>query len=296
MEGGQNMNDKIEAMRMDLANEILRRIESKGAMKWIKEWWAQDAPYNAVSKRQYKGINTLYLSLNEYEDPRWLTFHQAEEQGWHVKKGAKSSRVEYWQFHGKEDEETGAVKTTGVLSRYFNVFNAEQIEGIPALETAPVRETTSNPHAEAIAANCGVKIIHGGAQACYSPDLDNIHMPHQHSFFSDAAYYSTLLHEIAHSTGHPSRLDRSMCGRFGDPAYAIEELNAELAASFVSKEIGVYPSSEDLANHLDNHAAYIKSWQSRISKDRKVFLNAVSTANKIASYMRSFETKARNAA
>ena len=106
-------------------------------------------------------------------------------------------------------------------------------------------------------------------------------MPQRESFFTDAAYYATMFHEMAHSTGSKSRLDRSMCGRFGDTSYAFEELIAEFGAAFIGKEVGVDHDAAAYEKHLENHAAYIKSW-SKIKFDHKRILEAITQANKAA--------------
>ena len=121
----------------------------------------------------------------------------------------------------------------------YAVFNAEQIEGIPPLNNEPPREVEANERAEKIAANCGCPIHHGGARAFYNLTRDSITVPYQHDFFSDAAYYQTLMHEIAHSTGHPKRLNRDMSGALRDPSHALEELRAEMGSAFVCKDIGI---------------------------------------------------------
>ena len=273
------MNEQVKTMRDDLANKILSMIDAGNIGKWLREWRAMDAPYNAVSKENYRGINNLHLSFTKHGDPRYMTFKQAQDKGYQVRKGSRGYKVEFWQFF--KDESKGTDKTTGVITRYYTVFNAEQIDGVPPVTQDEPRETKTVEKAEAIIKGCPVLIEHGGAVASYAPEKDRIKMPLRESFFTDAAYYATMFHEMAHSTGNKSRLDRAMCGRFGDVAYAFEELIAEFGAAFVGKEVDIDHDAAAYEKHLENHAAYIKSW-SKAKFDSKRILEAISQANKAA--------------
>jgi antirestriction protein ArdC len=280
------MNEKITAMRDELAGKILAIIDSGQVKNWLKEWRAQDAPYNAVSKENYRGINNLYLSTRNHSDPRYMTFKQAGDRGYKVKKGSKSYQVEKWTFFtgAKDGAGTATPKSevTAVTVRYFNVFNAEQIEGIPALDADEPREIKTIERAEQIINGCPITTGHGGARAYYTPATDCIQMPKRESFFNDMAYYGTLFHEYAHGTGHHTRLDREKGNRFGSRGYAYEELIAEFAAAFVSKEIGLHTDADEYERHLTNHAAYIKGW-SEAKLNATQVLEAISAANKAAS-------------
>jgi antirestriction protein ArdC len=286
------MNEKIAAMREELAAKILGIIEGGNIKNWLKEWRALDAPYNAISKENYRGINNLYLSTRNHADPRYMTFKQASDKGYKVKKGSKSYQVEKWTFFtGAKD---GAGEITAVTVRYFNVFNAEQIEGIPDITAEDPREIKTVERAEKIIHGCPITTGHGGARAFYTPATDCITMPLREGFFTDAAYYGTLFHEYAHATGHHSRLDRKKGNRYGSRGYAFEELIAEFAAAFISKEIGLHTGPEvsrsdadEYERHLTNHAAYIKSW-SETKLDATQILEAISAANKAASMVTSW--------
>jgi antirestriction protein ArdC len=276
------MNEQVKAMREDLAGKILSMIDTGNIGKWLQTWRAADAPYNAISKENYKGMNNLHLSFTNHSDPRYMTFKQAQDKGYKVKKGSKGYRVEFWQFFKKEESENDTAKTTGVITRYYTVFNAEQIDGIPALNSDDQQQDIKTiEKAESIIKGCPVSIGYGGASAYYKPSDDKIQMPMRESFYTDAAFYSTMFHEMAHSTGNKTRLDRSMCGRFGDSSYAFEELIAEFAAAFVGKETGIDHDADAYEKHLENHAAYVRSW-SRAKFDHKKILEAVSMANKAA--------------
>jgi antirestriction protein ArdC len=283
------MNDAIVSAREKLAQAIMDRLESGDTLSWVRQWFTAEAPYNAVSRKNYRGINTFHLSMTGFEDPRWMTFKQANEAGYKVKKGAKAIRVEFWQRFadvGEDGEETGK---TGMMCRMYAVFNAEQIDGIQSLDKEPPREVKTHERAEKIAANCGCPINHGGARAFYSPGSDAITVPHQKDFFNDAAYYQTLMHEIAHSTGHKSRLNRDMTGNFGTPSYALEELRAEIGSAFICKDIGITLNDDEMRYHIGQHAAYIECWLSVLEGDKKKLLSAISDAGKIANLVSAYE-------
>jgi antirestriction protein ArdC len=283
------MNSAVISARETLANQIMSRLESGDALAWVRQWFAAEAPYNAVSRKNYRGINTLHLSFSKFDDPRWMTFNQASQAGYKVKKGSKASRVEFWQRFDEVDENGEKTGKTGMMCKLFSVFNAEQIDGIPPLTDETPRAIHTNDRAEKIAANCGCKISHGGSRAFYSPMCDSITVPHQKNFFSDAAYYQTLMHEIAHSTGHQSRLNRDLTGKFGKSSYAIEELRAEMGSAFICKDLGISLADDEMQFHIDQHAAYIEGWLSVLKGDRKKLLDAISDANKIANLVSSYE-------
>ena len=283
------MNEIISSMREELASKILAIIESGNIKNWLKEWRALDAPYNAISKENYRGINNLYLSTRNHSDPRYMTFKQAADKGFKVKKGSKSYKVEKWTFFSGDKEGNGTKEVTGVSVRYFNVFNAEQIDGIPELNADEPREIKTFERAEQIIQGCPITTGHGGARAFYSPSTDCIQMPKRESFFTDAAYYGTLFHEYAHGTGHQSRLnrDRDENSDFGSRGYAFEELIAEFATAFISKEIGLHTDADEYERHLNNHAAYIKGWSETKFNTTRV-LEAISLANKAANMVKSW--------
>lgn len=280
------MNDVIKANREDLANRILSMIENGKIGTWLREWRALDAPYNFVSKENYKGINNLQLSMAGYADPRFMTFKQAQDHGYRVQKGAKAHKVEFWQFFDaskeKDGENVGGKASRCVSVRYYSVFNVAQIDGVPCLTTNQGRVIKTVEKAETIIAGCPVPIRYGGSEAYYSTSGDAIQVPLRESFFTGAAFYSTLFHEMSHATGHNVRLDRAMGGdRFGSTPYAYEELIAEFGAAFISKEVGIEHDANAYDKHIENHAAYIKSW-SKARFDKKRILDAISQANQAA--------------
>lgn len=285
-------------IRAEITAKIIEALEA-GVAPWQKPWTPGKSlvPHNAVTGRRYRGGNSLMLMMTMqdkgYTDARWLTFKQAKALNATIIKGEHGERVEYWQFNKKvveKDENGGAVldgygnevsKIINISPRIFytTVFNAEQVDGLPPSDD--VKEKLWNPieSAQAVADNCGVPIFHDQMnEAFYRPSADEIHMPLQNLFKTAENYYGTLLHEIAHSTGHESRLNRNLFNSFGSEEYAREELRAELASYFLSAELGVSHDS-------DNHAAYLKTWLEVLKKDKHEIFRASSDADRIVQYM-----------
>lgn len=279
-----------------VAERIIQLIEAGEAI-WMKPWKAGELrlPYNAATDKEYRGMNSLWLAMHGFSDPRWMTFNQAAAAGYKVIKGSSGALVEYWKFTEeriKKDENGKAVlgedgkpiKITAKLdkARGFRavVFNAQQIEGIPDL---PVPDTGIKPvvniAAETVIENSGVEIRHiAGNRAFYSPPLDSITLPLRSQFNSNGEYYSTTFHELAHSTGHKSRLDRDLSGAFGSAAYAKEELRAEIGSMMVAEKLGT-----DFLPR--NHAGYIQSWIKVLKDDPREIFKAASEADKIRNFM-----------
>jgi antirestriction protein ArdC len=204
-----------------------------------------------------------------YGSSYWLTFNQAKERGGNVKKGEKSSMVVFWKQYETTDKETGQPTTVPVM-RYYNVFNAEQLEGIEIPDAVKFEPIDFVPidEAEKIAAGYagGPAVAHdGGQQAFYRPTTDTVHMPETTRFASVEEYYSTLFHELSHSSGHSSRLDRKLDTEpkpFGSADYGKEELVAEMSAAFLCSHAGIQPTV------IENQAAYLSDGSSNSNPTR----------------------------
>jgi antirestriction protein ArdC len=275
-----------------ITNNIIQALEL-GVPPWEKPWFA-DGPINAVSGSAYRGVNYLNLlavaSTLDFkgEDLRFLTFNQARQKGWSVKKGAKAiaqvvffSMIEEQLEEGNQD--TQAKKTTSKTAfpflRYSQVFHASQIDGIPEYVTqAKCLDFEPNVLAERIIVGSSALISTTGNKAYYSPTQDLIAIPAKKNFKSIEGYYGTLLHELAHWTGHKTRLDRSLFNTFGSELYAKEELRAELASVFLSAETGI-------EYQVGNHSAYIGSWIKALKSNKFEIKDAVSDAIKIVNYL-----------
>ncbi|MGN1156157.1 MAG: ArdC family protein [Agathobacter sp.] len=293
------MQQKTKEFRQELANLFIRALEEK-QLDWKKEWQAtQQRPMNAKSSKRYKGINYLRLMLvameQGYTDPRWATFKQIQDMGYHLKNAkGKGVPVEYWFPYDTKEKKSVSWDEYNLLpseekaeryiirAQYSTVFNGTLIEGLPALPEPEKRHIVSDELIHTLSVNMGVPIENdGGDRAFYRPAEDKIHLPLPEYFFTDNAYNATALHELAHATGHPSRLDRNIRNMFGSEDYAYEELIAEITSCFMSVNLSAEQSESD----IDNHMAYVQSWIDCISEKPETLVKAVAEAEKTAVYM-----------
>lgn len=266
-----------------VTDKILGQLE-QGVIPWRQRWQVTGVdglPRNLVSNRPYNGINILLLWLTSleagYSDRRWLTFNQLKERGGSVK-GQSATRI-IFAGQGKKQNGNGEDETYTCV-KFYNVFNAEQVAGLalePEAATAPLEIRLE--HVRDFVASQGVPIIHGGNSASYSPSRDVITLPPSESFFDEEAYWATTLHELAHATGHSSRLGREF-GKRNSPEYAFEELVAELASCFTCADLGVTPTFEDSAAYLDH-------WCDLLGDSKTAIFRAAREASKIASYLQA---------
>ncbi|EOX7213245.1 zincin-like metallopeptidase domain-containing protein [Escherichia coli] len=292
-------------MKKEYAEEVAARIVEQleqGTAPWQKPWQPGELrlPYNPTTGKEYKGMNSMWLSMQGHADPRWMTYNQASAEGGQVRKGSKGTHIVYWKFSEERkqtdeqgrpviDPETGKQKTINVQlerPRSFMavVFNASQIDGLPPLEARPLMpEPERHTRAEAILANSGASIQHvPGDRAYYRPSTDSITLPERNQFPAADAYYATALHELGHWTGHPSRLDRDLSHPFGSEGYAREELRAEIASLMLGERL-------DIGHDPGQHAAYVGSWIKALKEDPKEIFRAAADAERIAGYVMGFE-------
>lgn len=267
-----------------VTDRIVAALEA-GAAPWIKPW-ANDRsggtmPHNAVSGRGYHGINVLLLwgaeQANGYTSPAWLTFKQAADCGGNVRKGEKGTQIVFWRFRQVTDSATGETRNVPML-RTFYVFNIAQCEDLELPKRRNVREPIGPTEIDALIALTGADISHGGDVACYMPSRDAISMPHRAAFKTIDGYHATLLHELTHWTGHKSRCARDLSGRFGNAAYAAEELIAEMGSAFLCATLGV--RLEQL-----QHADYIATWIKVLKDDNRAIFTAAKAAQTAADYV-----------
>jgi antirestriction protein ArdC len=270
-----------------VTDRIIAKLEA-GTIPW-KHFASSPLaePKNLVSKRPYHGINHFLLSGSKYGSEFWLTYQQAQDLGGHVKKGEHSELVVFWKFLDIEDKETGDTKQIPFL-RYYHVFNVQQCEGIDYSKLLEPVERISDPIAEAEAIvnhmpNRPRLVIDKTPKAFYWPIEDYVHMTERSACVSDSAYYDTLFHELTHSTGHASRLNRfqqDACNHhFGSKSYACEELVAEMGAAMLCAESGIFQETEE------NSAAYMANWLTKLSNDNKLVVHAAAKAQKAADYI-----------
>lgn len=296
----QNKGQPKQPYHERVAEEVIKALE-EGAAPWIKPWepgQQPDRPTNALTGRPYCGWNSVYLSMMQKgDDSRWCTYNQAKEMGAQVRKGEKGSVVQYWQFREKQlvkNDQGKPVLDEKGEKQYRNVelerpkvfhavvFHASQIDGMPPLPPRKEKpEQERHQTAEQMLKASGVSIHHDQTdQAFYRVSTDQIHLPPIKNFPSRDKYYATVLHEVGHWTGHPSRLDRNLSKHFfGSEGYAKEELRAELASYMLGSELGI---GYDPGNHI----SYIGSWIKALKEDPKEILRASRDAEKIVDFMR----------
>lgn len=289
-------------VREELSKAFLDALK-EDTIPWRKCWNGMLTSFS--TGKPYQGINNLMLAYvadqRGYRDPRWITYRQAQERGWQVRKGEKSARIEYWFYYDRvtkekldreevfriQKEEPERMKDIYTNAKCYSVFNVEQVDGdIPPLQKSTIQDPSALiPFRDEFLENLGVNFREGGDRACYSPSTDTITLPYPDVFDSDYAYISTLLHETGHSTGHASRLNRPMAGSFGTPEYAKEELRAEIASAFTAQALQLPYNEEALSAEVDNHKAYIQNWIEILEKDPNELFTAIKDANKIADYV-----------
>jgi antirestriction protein ArdC len=269
-----------------IITDRITKLLEEGVAVWQKPWNSQAGmPRNLFSQREYRGINVWMLGAQSYASPFWSTFKQAQQAGGTVRKGEKSTPIVFWKVGVGEDEETGKVRRSFLL-RHYSVFNAAQLDGIaiPQLPEDVVYEHTPLEQCEKVVTNYPLRptILHGDSRAYYRPSTDSIHMPDMALFEVRERYYSTLFHEMTHSTGHKDRLNRSTlvdAVRFGDRSYAKEELIAEMGAAYLCGVTGIANET------VDNSAAYLKGWLKCLRDDPKMLVQAAGAAQKAVDHI-----------
>ena len=300
----------LRDFRQEVTDSIVGMLE-RGVAPWQKPWEpgasSLGIPFNPTSERAYRGGNAIHLMATGlergYEDPRWMTYKQASDNGWQVRRGEKGTQIEYWETNDAPDRtqpsgpdgggdgstangKNADAEKSRFIHRVYTVFNARQIEGIPP--HTPEQHTTFEAVqvGEQILKNSGANIAHDQAdRAFYSRSQDSIHLPPKDAFKDGAGYYGTALHELAHWTGHPSRLDRSTLTdsyRFGDVNYAREELRAELASVFLAAQRGI-------PHNPEQHAAYVNSWIGALKRDKNEIFRAAHDASKATDFILALE-------
>lgn len=270
-------------IQFEITQKFITAIEAgiSSTGSWVRPWQrlaTEGAAINAKTGKEYRGMNALILSLSGCQ--HWAGYGQWQEIGCQVRKGEKSTAILAPLL--KKDNQTGENILFGF--RGASVFSSDQVDGWSE-PTAPVARTIEPiTAAAALIDNSGARIRHGGDSAHYVPSLDYIQLPHMTAFVTPEGYYGTALHELTHWTGHKSRLDRQLnTGRFGDEAYAFEELVAELSSAFLCATTGVH------LGYMDNHARYLASWLRVLKDDSKALMTAAAQAQKAHDYLTKTE-------
>ncbi len=269
-----------------VTGKVIDQLE-KGTIPWRQPWTDAGVPKNLISGRAYRGVNTMLLACLGYERNYFITSKQLKEIGGSILPEEKPHLVVYWNYAEKEpaeaDKEEVAKRRTPFL-RYYTVYNIAQCAGILA-EMAPVveREPHPIPACAAIVENMAQRpdIRHKEQGAFYDCLEDYVNMPKQKTFVSDAAYYSTLFHELVHSTGHHTRLNRMglvQMTEFGSEPYSQEELVAEIGTCYLQSLTGI-------TSEFDNSAAYISGWLTKLRNEKHFILTAASLAQRAIDFI-----------
>lgn len=275
--------------RKKLVEEMIVRIKNGATLSQIWNPYGL-MPMNPISNVTYKGGNRLRLTnavmKNDYKDPRWMTLKQLSSQGYHKKPSESGVLCEKWIFEKKErkkDENGKIVEEVTPLERpivsYFLVYNAEQVLNFPPLAKEPGMKDPSFDFIDKFMASSECPINESSQpKACYIPSLDKICLPPRDAFRDPISFTKTVLHEMGHSTGHSSRLNRNLSGLFGSPEYSKEELRAELSSLFIGSDFRI-PVDE---SHLEDHSAYLASWIHVLQDDPNELFRAAADAEKIS--------------
>lgn len=280
----------------DIYSEITEKIIAAlkaGTVPWRRPWAAGSMPLSMSTGRPYRGVNVFILGMTAqiegHGSPWWGTYNQIAERDGQIRKGEKSTMIILWRPIEKKDA-AGKVVERFMVLRSYNVFNEDQAEWAPeARRPRAIVTGDANPieACDALVAGylvgsggrlgTGPKVRTGGDEAYYSSRTDHVQMPERRDFLTSEGYYSALFHELAHSTGHSTRLNREGIvegHRFGDEMYSKEELIAEMGAAMMCGLAGIEQVT------LENSAAYIASWIRVFDEDAKVLVQAGAAAQR----------------
>lgn len=269
-----------------VTDRIIEQLE-KGIIPWQRPWTGvRDGAYNRVRNKPYSLLNQMLL----LHDGEYATFKQWTELGGHIKKGEKSEIIVFWKIQPIEEEKedgTKAIKQLPIL-RYYNVFHISQVEGIEPKEKLAPSNLTPIEEAEKIKREYAERehltideIVTN--KAFYSPSRDYIQVPCKDQYNAIEEFYSTLFHEMVHSTGHKARLNRLSTGidaHFGSENYSKEELVAEIGSASILNMLGI-----ETPKTFQNSSAYIQNWLQVLRNDCKFIVSAGSKAEKAVNYI-----------
>ena len=268
----------------DLVTDQIMDALRQGDIPWRKPWQIRIAR-NMVSRKEYRGINVFLLNGSAW----WASYRQIKQLGGYVRKGEKSTLCVFWKLQQfTETDESGERSTKTVpLLRYYRVFSIDQCElpdDVRAKYIDPDQQFNPIQEAESVVSNMPNRpeIEHRGNRAFYRPSADLVVMPPRDQFHAETGYYDTLFHELGHSTGHSSRLNRKTLidlAAFGDHNYSKEELVAEMTSAFLCGVTGI------VRDTIANSAAYIQSWLRALDDDRRLVVHAAAQAQKAADYI-----------
>lgn len=269
-----------------ITDMVIKELES-GVIPWVKPWTTEWGT-NALTKKEYRGINTFILALaskrNGFKSKYWATLKQINQLGGKVKSGSKHERIIFYKPIVEKDPDTEEEKTRIILKEYC-VFNIDQTEGLKLEEGEKVFKPIEEGEKviKEYIKKEGITTTEGGNEAYYNPKEDRINIPKKETFHREQGYYATYFHEIAHSTGHKTRLNRDGVAKiqaFGSHEYSKEELIAEMTSCFLREKTGINTEPD-----IKNTSAYIKSWIKALKKDKRMLLSASNKGQKATEYI-----------
>ncbi|WP_024511983.1 zincin-like metallopeptidase domain-containing protein [Bradyrhizobium sp. ARR65] len=280
----------------EISNKIIAELEA-GCVPWVQPWGSAAVkaplamPENAATRRRYSGINVLILwsAVIErgFSSQSWVTFRQALSLGGHVRKGERGTTIVYADRFVPEEEKKRAIETGDEAQavpflKRFTAFNTDQCADLNAKSSAAPTPLPHmiEPQVEALIGASGIDFRIGGNKAFYCPSEDYVQVPPSAAYFEPINWHRTALHELAHASGHSSRLNRDLSGAFGTQKYAFEEIIAEISAAFCCASLGIVPSVR--------HADYIGSWLKALHEDNRAIVRAAAQASKVADYLLGF--------
>lgn len=285
-----------------VTKEILAKLEQE-IVPWQMPWKRKAFDHNGVSKRRYRGVNTILTSMRGFAESDWYTLRQMRELGVDLKENQHSSIVCFYKVIEKEPTETEKkMESMGFITlddrkhymlRYYGVFNREQIDGLPELpKTGDELDFKPVEACEKVIEEFRDRpsIEYGGARAFYSPMQDIVKVPKRENFISIDEYYSTLFHELVHSTGHEKRTGRTKDGHdgFGGKEYAREELCAEIGSAILCRHCGITKT-------IDNSVSYIDNWKKALLDDAKCVVLAAQRAQRAVDYILNIKNQQEEA-
>jgi antirestriction protein ArdC len=264
-----------------ITGQILAELE-KGEVPWRKPWHSLP-PTNLITKKAYRGINVFLLGFAGYGSQFWLTFNQAKQLGGNVRKDEHGTKIIFWKCKTSETESAdGEIEERrSAFLRYYTVFNLEQTEGLKALLTLPPAFPIESAE-EIVKGMPNPPAFEQDARAAYIPSKDTVTMPSRTAFQSQAEYYSTLFHELTHSTAHAKRIGREGIEKiqpFGSEDYSKEELVAEMGSAMLCGIAGIEQST------ISNSANYLRGWITRLKADSHLIVSAARAAQEAADYI-----------
>jgi antirestriction protein ArdC len=267
--------------------QVIQQLES-GVAPWRKPWRTLP-PSNLISKKPYRGINVFLLAFAGYGSQYWLTYRQAHALGGNVRRGEHSTKIVFWKCNTRETESAdGEIEERkSAFLRYYTVFNLEQTEGLKALLRLPPAFPIQSAE-EIVQGMPNPPAFEQDSRAAYIPSRDTVTMPSRTAFETQAEYYSTLFHELTHSTGHAKRLGREGIEKirpFGSEDYSKEELVAEMGSAMLCGAAGIEQAT------ISNSAAYLRSWINRLKADSRLVVSAARAAQEAADYIRGESAK-----